>query len=102
MPEWLVGSKYLLYPNSGSEVIVIDGLKELIALHDIFPFDPYGNTYHMKWLDFEKISKYAEGISLTSVGQWETRLSEPINLYGWDCESTLWFRNVFTKIEKIK
>lgn len=30
-----------------------------------------------------------ECIHLTESGQWNTRLTRPLNLYGWDCESIL-------------
>jgi hypothetical protein len=40
--------------------------------------------------DFERMrEKGIEVIHLTEQGQWDTCLSEPLNLYGWDCESLL-------------
>lgn len=51
-------------------------------------------------LDFERISEDYDAIHLTDRGQGETRLTIP-NLYGWDCESTVWFRPKFEKIEHI-
>lgn len=39
---------------------------------------------------------------LTSEGQWRTRMSSP-SLYGWDCESTLFFRTeVLEYVEEIE
>ena len=43
-------------------------------------------------IDFEAASKRYDAIHLTGRGQQETHLSHPLSLYGWDCESTLWFR----------
>ena len=41
-------------------------------------------------IDFEKLKKQGvDGIILTEKGQWDTRLTYPQNLYGWDCESVL-------------
>lgn len=43
-----------------------------------------------------------DGIRLTERGEWETRYSYPNSLYGWDSESTLWFRNVFHNVRPYK
>lgn len=48
----------------------------------------------------EAIAKKYDAVHLTSEGQWRTRHSTP-NLYGWDCESTLWLRWKFEKVEYI-
>lgn len=45
------------------------------------------SPYHT--LDFEKLSIDYDVIELTDNGQWETRLSTPLNLYGWDVECIL-------------
>lgn len=45
-------------------------------------------------IDFEAAQKEVDAIHLTEEGQWRTRLEIP-NLYGWDSESTLWFRCFF-------
>lgn len=39
--------------------------------------------------DFEKLAEMYDAIWLTEKGQWETRYSQPMSLYGWDCESVL-------------
>ena len=46
--------------------------------------------------DWTAISKDYDGVMLTQLGQICTRFSRPISLYGWDCESSIWFRNVFS------
>lgn len=38
-----------------------------------------------------------DAVHLTDAGQWATRHTTP-NLYGWDCESTLWFRWKFLDV----
>lgn len=40
-------------------------------------------------LDFEQIALNHDAIWLTQEGQWATRHSRPVSLYGWDCESVL-------------
>jgi len=63
---------------------------------------PYNRTlFPYASLDWEEIAKHYDAIMLTEKGEKETRYTNP-SLYGWDCESTLWFRNVFKKIKKIK
>ena len=41
-------------------------------------------------IDYAKMARAYDAIHLTENGQWETRLSHPHTLYGWDCESVLW------------
>lgn len=55
----------------------------------------------MRWLKFSEMAKQFDGMHLTDNGQWATRLPpfDSPNLYGWDCESTLWFRWAFDKVE---
>lgn len=72
-----------------------------IDLKDVIIIDSYDDLKKLKWKkihpevsysypDFEKIKGCGVcGIYLTERGQWETRLSRPLNLYGWDCESIL-------------
>ena len=31
-----------------------------------------------------------------------TRFSTPLSLHGWDCESTLWFQDVFESVKRIE
>jgi len=42
-------------------------------------------------IDFNKVAEDYDAVSLTREGQWATRWSE-YSMYGWDCESTHWFR----------
>ena len=47
-------------------------------------------SFPMLWIDFESIVKRnIQSIHLTDKGQWATRYSHPLSLYGWDCESVL-------------
>lgn len=52
-------------------------------------------------LDFEKMSLDYDGIHLTERGQAETRFSMPENLYGWDCESTIFFHWCFNDVREL-
>lgn len=49
-------------------------------------------------LDFEAVAWEWDAIHLTVKGEIVTRMMQPITFYGWDCESTLWFRWMFTSV----
>lgn len=91
---------YILTPSKKARIYVIDSHADLLRLLNKYPYDPYKAYGHIRWAntlypDFEAISKDYDAIHLTQEGQWATRMTEP-NLYGWDFESTLWFRDCFT------
>lgn len=52
-----------------------------------FAIDEPLNFFKIKSLNFEEACKYFDVIYLTSTGQIKTRYLQPVNLYGWDCES---------------
>ena len=53
-------------------------------------------------MDWEQISKEYDAVMLTEEGEIITRFSTPLSLHGWDCESTLWFRDVFESVKRIE
>lgn len=75
------------------------------------------------WVDWVKVGEVYDGVHLTARGEAETRMPwkrdllrgfenkerisfnlmtpEPPNLYGWDCESTYWYRWVFGKVAEL-
>ncbi len=67
-------------------ILIIDTVTDL---EDMLWFKPEP----LHWIeipDFEAIRETGiDAIWLTESGQWATRLSDPRNLYGWDCESVL-------------
>lgn len=107
--EWVIGREHmdwfsndtpsiLLDVNDNARIFTINRLGDLGRIISMFPKEKqFLDTYREMLIDYEKASKDYDGIHLTSDGQWATRLTHP-NLYGWDCESTLWFRNVFHNI----
>lgn len=56
---------------------------------DIIPTIDNSISSSIKGIDFEKLSKSFDAIFLTENGQWKTRHSYPLGLYGWDCECIL-------------
>ena len=106
-------SMYKLTPKADAKILVIDTMLDLIEAYQVYPMDrPEELSKTSKWLDFEKMSENYDAIHLTQEGQWRTRWSggdilapitdeTNINLYGWDCECTLWFRWCFEETERI-
>ncbi len=86
---------WLLRPREGAKVYTIDSLADLIDL--VYAYGALRNSH----ADYEKIARDYDGVRLTKEGQWATRFSYPYSLYGWDCESTLWFRWCFESVEHL-
>lgn len=96
---------WTLDPNPEARVYEVDSYADLEALHErygdfappprsrlpIFDLSHFG----VPWLDWHRIAEDFDAVHLTEEGQWATRLTAPLNLYGWDCESTLWLRWAF-------
>lgn len=91
---------WLLTPEPDAEVAQIDSLDDLTHLHYLYGRSTdLGSGYFRHLLDFGLIAERYAAVHLTEEGQWRTRLSDPYDLYGWDCESTLWLRFAFVKVE---
>lgn len=92
---------WILRPSPEARILIIDSMTDLLYLHERFGLH---SGQYLDGFDFEVLSQSVDGLHLTDDGQWATRLP-PValpNLYGWDCESTLWFRDVFTSHEAIE
>ncbi len=95
-----------LDPDPAARVYTIDTLEDLLRLCDRFPAvcdhprdcAPLRRDLADVWLGWRRVAEVYDAVHLTEKGQWRTRLSMPTNLYGWDCESTLWFRWAFTTV----
>jgi hypothetical protein len=95
-------SWYLLTPKADPNIYTIRSLDDLCRLLQEYSVPLPRPGFERHYLDFEALSKVYDGIHLTQEGQMETHLSFPENLYGWDCESTLWFGWHFERVEKIE
>lgn len=109
MPDWINGkSIYTLEPVS-AKVYVIDCRTDLLQLTN-----KYGllkrlggsNGWRIFGLDFESMVRDGiDAVHLTEAGEWQTRYGGGMyslndwNLYGWDCESTIWLKWCFQKVE---
>lgn len=91
---------FVLHPKQDARVYVINTLSDLRRLIARYPHPDreqqiYGRMFG--YVDFPRIALDYDAVHLTDAGQQATRHSEP-SLYGWDCESTLWFRWQFTEV----
>lgn len=83
-----------------ARILVIDSLADLMNAYEMYPLQ---NTigFRKKVLNYEKMAQDFDGISLTSWGQRTTRFGDfsGLDLYGWDCECTLWLNWAFESVE---
>lgn len=85
------------------DIIEVDDLDDLIAVVQRFENEDYGTTTALRdrAIDFRFMAEEYDAMRLTKEGQKRTRMTdmgEP-DLYGWDAESTLWFRWAFEEVE---
>ena len=106
MPKWLPESEnccWVLIPSPNAKIYEVDNEDDYISL-----FKKGYRYYHEilnKWcIDWEKLSKDYDALHLTESGlvecattNFELNYPELHSLYGWDCESTVWFRWKFDK-----
>lgn len=100
-------NSWVLDVNDQPKLLIIDSLSDLIQALQTYRMT-YGSDHPLyrfntvlPMLDFEALSREFDGMHLTARGQSLTRLSHPESLYGWDCESTLWFHWCFSKVEPL-
>lgn len=100
---------YILVSKEDINLYVIDKLTDLQGLMQDYGWMPplFAKRNdgllleHFRGIDFERLALEYDGIWLTEQGNNETHLSYPHNLYGWDCESMLWFHWCFTEVQRI-
>ena len=103
VPKNHMWSGVLLTPDPKVRIYTIDCYEDFQKL-----LDQYGYISNILkefskelYLDFESMVQDYDALHLTEKGQQETHLSYPHNLYGWDCESTLWLNPKFIYQEPI-
>lgn len=102
--DWITKFGYVLEVLETARIYSIESVGDLEKLlRDYDPVVWRSKNFELedKYLNYELISKDFDGVHLTEDGQWRTRMSKP-GLYGWDCESTLWFRDVFGEVVPYK
>lgn len=100
MPERNNTDNFKFTLDKKSKIYTID------TLYDLTNLIGWGYTYKRDvwydetiWIDYEKLSRYYDGIFLTDNGQYETRMpSGNMNLYGWDIESLIIFNQTIINL----
>lgn len=96
IPQWLQEKGNICEVKDDVKIAEIDSFEDLENMLDKYGIEKFG----IKTIDFEKLAEDYDGLHLTEKGQWKTRLTEP-SLYGWDAESTIFFRDVFKSCKPI-
>lgn len=113
VPRGKIWNSTILTPDPEAIVYTIDNYDDFLYL-----FNNYHKTqvmikdYEYHSVDWETLAKVYDGIHLTDEGQWRTRFAPTkgydlgdmfvyADLYGWDCESTLWLKWKFSAIKHI-
>ena len=118
-PDWIGQDNILLEISNSARIFRISNAQDLKNLYTLYPRDerlwtpPTVHWSHSHgvtvWLDYQKIAEDYDIIWLTEDGQHYTRSPEyfgsnpikKIDLYGWDCESSLMLNNVINRFKKI-
>lgn len=107
--EWCVCNNFAINKTIGSilrvlpgaNIYVINSLEDLKALFKWYKNPEPSGLCNRPLLDFCAVSKHFDAIHLTQRGESKTRLClDDIDLYGWDCESTVWFNTKYLKLEQ--
>ena len=104
--EWVRDNLlWVLFPRR-SNIVTIDHYDDLLRLARVYgQQEPLASNWTRCLLDFEAMVRDGiDAIHLTEHGEHGTRYGpgfslDKWNLYGWDCESTLWLRWRFQRIE---
>lgn len=90
---------WLVVPRRDARVLVIDNEADAVEAVKVYGReDARQKLLGEMMFDFEKLAQDYDAMHLTKRGQIETRFGYDVNLWGWDCESTVWFRWVFAEV----
>jgi hypothetical protein len=90
---------YVLRPRAAARIVVVDNYADLERLVARYPAPPIrlaprGVYAELPGLDFAVLARDYDGLYVTEDGEQATRFTVP-TLYGWDCQSVVWFRWCF-------
>jgi hypothetical protein len=115
MPEWIGTDGILIDIKRTARIAQIKDMNDLKHFFKRYPFirytkDGWGNKeishFNGRCLNYESMRKDFDIIHLTEQGQYKTRMPDAsfynLNLYGWDCESSLMLNNVINNFNKIQ
>lgn len=105
---------YTLEVEKDAKILVIDSMDDLYEVVAKYPnnfdaeeHDEFIRNYMMRFPNWNSISNDYDAVHLTYKGEAQTRWNQldminGCNLYGWDCESTCWFRWKFKNVKEIE
>ena len=85
-------------PKLDARVLVIDTYEDLERVVERWPDS---DELRLRFPAWHQIASEFDAVHVSDEGQSRTRLTAPLNLYGWDCETTLWLRWAFRKVSAI-
>lgn len=109
LPENDIWNGYLIDINKDANIFVVNTVADMHYLFDTYSYELVEGS-KIEQINFIKMSEDYDGVHITKQGEMVTRhpylfdRRENIGLrsmYGWDCESTHFFRNVFDNVEEI-
>ncbi len=105
--SWCVAYRYndpldlhwtVLHVRQSARIAVIDSADTLAGFIEQYP----RILRQRRGLDFELLSQDYDGLHLTTGGYIDTHSGRSaLRLLGWDCESTVWFKWVFSRTQQI-
>ena len=107
MKEWLPTSEdkcWVLIPEDECKIVVINSMQDYLAVLNKYSIMTSIGRY---MIDYEKLSKDYDAIHLTVKAVRDLsfidskKYPDIEDFYGWDVESTAWFRLCFKKIRKL-
>ena len=110
IPEGGMWSSWLLTPSKQAKIFIIDGPEDADTLYEKYGYYPFGEPVipllgeGMKGINFEKMKEEWDAVHLTFKGFGTTRCrfdNFSHELYGWDSESTVWFRFLFEEVKEL-
>lgn len=109
VPENGIWKGYLIEINKDAKIFIVNSLEDMHYLFDTYS-SPMLERLSLEQIDFNKMAEDYDGIHMTMHGERVTR--HPFlfgddrggmrSMYGWDVESTHFFRNVFDSISSIE
>lgn len=106
-PDWITENSILLYINPNARILKIDSTEDLQCVLEEYPYVKFGKWQSFRlYPNYKLIRKDYDIVWLTDRGQADTRNSTNyrggVDLYGWDCESSLMLNNVVAKFKYFK
>lgn len=92
-------SQWWVHLDPTARLFTIDSFSDLFVLHRRYPSP---DRLRLLAMDWPGIACDYDAVWLTEEGQWRTRMTGSLSLYGWDCESVVVLNHdVIERVEAI-